>query len=187
MTSKVAICNKALIKLGAETIASLTENSENSNTLLAIYDGVLDTELRKHPWNFAIKRVSLAADVDTPETDEYTTQYTLPTDLVRLLPGNSSSLDWKVEGRKIITNTTGAMYIRYVARITDTNEYDSAFVDVLAQALAVEMCERRTQSNQKAMTVREDYKFAVREAKKANAFENISDEFPEDTWITARL
>jgi len=187
MTSKVGICNKALIKLGAETIVSLTENSENSNTLLAVYDSVRDTELRKHPWNFAIKRVALAEDADPPATDEFTTQYTLPSDLVRILPGNSESLDWKIEGRKIVTNTTGSLNIRYVARIEDTDMYDSAFVDALACALAVEMCERRTQSNQKAATVREDYRAAIREARKANAFENISDEFPEDSWITARL
>lgn len=186
MTSKVGICNKALIKIGAETIASLTEGSENANTLSAVYDAVRDAELRKHPWNFAIKRKQIAEDAEAPEFG-YETQYTMPTDLLRILPGNARTIDWKIEGRKIVTNSTGALNIRYIARVDDPELYDGAFVDTLACALAVEICERRTQSNQKAVMVREDYKSSIREAKRVNAFENLSEDMPVDDWLAARL
>ena len=57
MASEVDICNRALSKLGAARITSLTEDSVNARACNAMYESVRDAELRAHPWNFAMKRV----------------------------------------------------------------------------------------------------------------------------------
>ena len=62
MASEVDIANRALQKLGAESIVSLTQDSENARACNLCYEPIRDAELRAHPWNFAIKRASLAAD-----------------------------------------------------------------------------------------------------------------------------
>ena len=60
MASVVGICNRALEKLGGGYIAALTEASKEARALNRAYDYVRDAVLRAHPWNFAIKRASLA-------------------------------------------------------------------------------------------------------------------------------
>lgn len=185
MASDVEICNLALQKVGASLIIDLTEGSTSADACNVSYAHVRDSELRAHPWNFAIKRTNLAADAVAPAFD-YSYQYTLPSDCLRILPPADYDVDWRIEGRKIVTNWTAPLYIRYIAQITDPNEFDRGFIEVLACALALQICEALTQSNQKMQNIGQTYQKAIREAKKQNAFENVSEDMPEDSWIVAR-
>jgi hypothetical protein len=190
MSSSVDICNRALQKLGAERIISLTQNSKEGRACNLAYEPVRDAELRAHTWNFAIKRRELAADA-TPPVYGYNYSYTLPTDCLRLLKNDYREeyypKDWKVEGRKILTNYGAPLQIRYVARITDTTLFDPLFIETLSCKLAMEMCEELTQSNTKRQMAAEEYKAVLREARKMNAFENAPAEQDIDTWLTVRL
>lgn len=185
MASDVEICNLALQKVGASLIISLSEGSTSADACNACYEHMRDKELRAHPWNFAIKRDALAADVDEPLFD-YANQFTLPSDCLRILPPNDADVDWKIEGRKIITNWSAPLYIRYIARIEDPNQFDELFIEMLACSIALHICEPLTQSNQKIQNIGQMYADARKEARRINAFENISDELPEDSWILAR-
>ena len=188
MASEVDIANRALQKLGAERIVSLTQDSENARACNLVYPYVRDAELRAHPWNFAIKRAQLAADA-TPPTFGPAAAYTLPTDCLRVLPTdeNWNTHDWKIEGRKILTDDSSPLDVRYICRVTDPNQYDALFIEAMACAMAQELCEQLTQSNTKAQMIRSDYTTAIRTARKLNAFENISAELQTDEWITVRL
>lgn len=190
MASTVDICNRALQKLGAERIISLTQNSTSARACNLAYESVRDAELRAHAWNFAIKRVQLAADAAAPSYG-YDYAYTLPSDCLRLLPNDHNEgvypRDWKVEGRKILTNESAPLKIRYIRRITDTTQYDATFVEALASRMAIEMCEELTQSNSKRQLAQDEYRAAIREARKMNAFENPPVEQQTDDWLTARL
>lgn len=188
MASEVDIANRALQKLGAERIVSLSQDSENARACNLLYDSIRDAELRAHPWNFAIKRAQLAADVTAPAFGP-AAAYTLPSDCLRVLPTdeNWNTHDWKIEGRKILTDDGAPLDVRYICRVTDPNQYDALFIEALACAIAQELCEQLTQSNTKAQMVRSDYTTAIRTARKLNAFENISAEPQTDEWITVRL
>jgi hypothetical protein len=190
VASSVDICNRALQKLGAERITSLLQDSEDARACNLCFEHLRDAELRSHPWNFAITRAQLAADATAPAFG-FATSYTLPADFIRLLPpdpwANYNTLDWQIEGKKILTNDTGVLEIRYIYRVEDTNQFDSLFNEVLANRIAVELCEQLTQSNAKGQQVRADYLSAVREARRLNAFENVPAEQQTDKWITARL
>ena len=190
MASVVDICNRALQKLGAERIISLTQDSVSARACNLAYTQVRDAELRAHTWNFAIKRAEIAADATAPVYG-YSYAYTLPADCLRLLKNdhqeNYYSNNWKVEGRKIITDESAPLPIRYVARITDSTEYDALFVEALSSKLAYELCEELTQSNTKKQSAADDYKLAIREARKINAFENVPAEQETDTWLTVRI
>ena len=190
MASEVDICNRALQKLGAERITSLTQDSANARACNLCYEPIRDAELRAHPWNFAIKRASLAADSTAPSFG-YDSAYTLPSDCLRVMPPdvsvNFNTFDWQIEGRKILTNYDAPLEIRYVKRETDPNQYDPLFIECLSAKIAVELCELLTQSNSKGSAARDDYIRAIRDARKMNAFENISAETQTDTWITCRI
>ena len=51
MASKVEIANRALQKLGAKRIASLSEDSRNARAINAAYDTLREAELRAHTWS----------------------------------------------------------------------------------------------------------------------------------------
>lgn len=189
MASEVDICNRALQKLGAKRITALTDDSVNARSCNAAYEIVRDAELRAHPWNFAIARASLAADSTAPSWGR-AKSYELPADYLRLLPpypeDNSNALDWQVEGRKVYTDDTAPLYIRYIKRVSDTSLFDALFVEALSTKLASELCEEITQSNAKKEGLKDDYRETIARAKKTNAIEGVSQEPPDDTWLTVR-
>lgn len=189
-TSNVAICNLALQKLGAKRITSLTEDSPNARTMNLCYEAIRDAELAKHRWSFAIRRAQLAADADAPDFGP-AYSYTLPAEYLRLIEPdpeeNYNNLDWKIEGKKVLTDQGAPLNIRFIYRVTDPNEFSPAFIEALACKLAWHTCEDITQSNQKKTDVHEEYVLSIREARRTNAIEKISEDPPEDTWVTARL
>ena len=187
--SDVAIANLALQKLGSGHITSLSQDDPSARAVNACYEQIRDMELRKHPWNFARKRITLAPDATTPSFD-FDYAFPLPSDCLRLLPPSRNGLDWRIEQHNgttaILTNDGDSLEVNYIARITDPTQFDPCFIDMLAAKIAEQCCEKITQSNTKKADVRADYAQARIEARRMNAFENISDEMPEDPWLAAR-
>ncbi len=189
MASTVQICNRALQKLGANIIISLTDNSPSARACNAAYEPVKLAELRGHTWNFAIKRAQLSATIPAPLFGRQNA-FPVPNDFLRLLPPdpdlNLNDLDWQIEGRQIITNDDAPINVRYVYNVTDPNEMDALFREALATKLAMELCEKLTQSNTKGDSLKADYRDIIAMARKTNAIENIAAEPPTDQWITVR-
>lgn len=189
MASEVEICNRALQKIGAKRISSLSEDTVNARACNACYATLRDAELRAHVWNFAIARAELAADATDPDWGR-AKSYTLPADFLRLIndypEDNSLTKDWQIEGNKILTDDSDPIYIRYIARITDAALMDVLFREVLSARIAMEICEEITQSNTKFAAISEDYKAKIKEARRTNAIENVAAESPEDEWIYKR-
>jgi len=148
MASVVDICNGALNQLGATTILSLTEDSKNARLCNSRYTQVRDALFRTHPWNCLQKRVQIAADTTAPAWG-FSYAYTLPADCLRLLKILDYDSNYKVEGRKILSNTS-SMKILYVGRITDPNEYDELLRETLSASLSADIAFGVTSNNQTA-------------------------------------
>jgi len=58
-TSQVDICNLALRRLGATTIASISEATKNAEHCTVFWNYVLDEVMEDHQWNFTKKVVTL--------------------------------------------------------------------------------------------------------------------------------
>lgn len=181
----VDCCNSALQRVGATTILSLSDNTPEARACQIAYDSNRRDELRRHKWNFAIKRAVLAPDTEPPAFD-YEYAFTLPTDCLRVLRPNTPDLDWQIEGRKILTNDSNILRLRYLADIEDTAQWDGSFYNVVAAALAVDLVERLTQSNVKRRDLMADYDAAVKMAKRVNAFEAGPEDSAEDGWWLVR-
>jgi hypothetical protein len=145
MASTVEICNGALNQLGATTILSLTEDSKNARLCNARYTQVRDGVFRSHPWNCLQKRVEIAADTTAPAWG-FSFAYTLPSDCLRLLRILDYDSNYKVEGRKILSNAS-SMKILYIARITDANQYDELLRETLSSALSADIAFAVTSNN----------------------------------------
>ena len=186
-TSNVTIANRALQKLGAGRISSLTQDHPNARSMAAAYDGVRDALLREYPWGFAIKRASIAADSDGSEWGDWNS-YTLPNDFIALIRDDESgfAVDWKVEGLTILSADASPLEIRYVARIDDPNYYDALFAEALSISLAVETCEEVTQSTTKKAGLIKSLDDTLGKARLLGAIEKAAQEFVEDEWVSAR-
>lgn len=189
MASEVEICNRALQRLGAKRITSLTDDSRNARSCNASYFVLRDAELRAHPWSFSIKRAQLAADATAP-LFEKARSFTLPSDSLRLYEDDpevtANNKDWLIEGDKILTDDTAPLDIRYVRQVTDPNKMDVLFREALSARIAFELAEEITQSNAKKAAGLEAYKEAIANARRTNAIEKTSEKPPEDTWVTVR-
>jgi hypothetical protein len=200
--SQTDICNSALQRVGAATIMSITDNSREARACGVAYDSNRRAELRKRAWNFALKRAILAPNAVAPSF-EYAYAFPLPADCLRvILPKNDPSLDWSVEGRQILTNwaqspylgsgsqaagTGPALYLKYIADITDATQFDPLFYDLFCISLACDICEPLTQSNQKKQLMNAEYRDALEAAAKAKAFEMLPQTPVDDDWWLARM
>lgn len=198
MASEVEICNRALHKLGADTIISLSDDNNRARVMNVAYQPVRDAELFRRRWKFSLKRASLAALSTAPEFG-FLYQYQIPTDFLRLVEGgdlltNVDLSDYRNggptyarEGDKILTDYPAPLDIRYIARITDTSLFDPAFAEALSARLAMECAKRITDSETAVQAAQQNYRLAIREAIVANAIERASESMADDSWIMARL
>lgn len=187
------ICNLALIAVGSgNTITDLNQATKEARICKARYAHTRDAILRAHPWNFAIKRATLASDATAPDW-EYTARYALPSDCLRLIrtydDTQGAAPDYRVEGKYIVNDdgTSDSLQIEYVAQITDTAQFTPEFVDVLAARLAAEICINLTENKGATESLWNIYQEKLREARNTDAQEGVPRGFDAVEWITARL
>ena len=192
MASIVGICNGALNQLGATTILSLSEDSKNARLCNSRYTQIRDALFRTHPCNCLQKRVQIAADTTAPAWG-FKNAYTLPADCLRLLKILDYDSNYKVEGRKILSNTS-SMKILYVARVTDPNEYDELLRETLSASLGADIAFGVTSNNQTAKNMYELFKDKLRDARFVDSTEGqnvdpdlgMSDVIDAGTFINSR-
>jgi len=192
MASVVDICNGALNQLGATTILSLTEDSKNARLCNSRYTQVRDGVFRSHPWNCLQKRIELASDTTAPAWG-FSNAYTLPSDCLRLLRILDYDSNYKVEGRKILSNTS-SMKILYVARVTDPNEYDELLRETLSAALGADIAFGITSNNQTAQNMYQLFQDKLRDARFVDSTEGqnieqdlgMTDVIDAGTFINSR-
>ena len=193
MASVVEICNGSLNQLGATTILSLTEDSKNARLCNQRYTQVRDAVFRSHPWNCLQKRVELAADTDAPAWG-FSYAYTLPADCLRLLRILDYDSNYKVEGRKILSNTS-SMKILYIGRVTDPNEYDESLRETLSAALGADIAFAVTSNNQTATNMYNLFQDKLKDARFIDSTEGqnldqdlgMADQIDASTFINSRF
>lgn len=195
MASQTSIINYAGTKIGAEgSILTIDDNKKLARTAKAVWDISLEATLAAHPWNFAIKRASLAALADAP-TYGYARQFQRPPGLLRLVEINGVHVwntnpgakpPYQYEGDKILTDMGAPLALRYVARIDDTGLYSGQFVEALACKLAMEMALPMTESGATRDRMSKAFDDAIGDAKGTDGRENPPEVADEDDWISAR-
>jgi hypothetical protein len=201
MTSTVDIANYALNTLGASNITALDENSKPARIVNQRYESVRDSVFRSHPWNCLIRRAELAKET-TPPSYGYASQFALPTDpyCLRVLEfsngtqtfpfdnmrSNSDRPAFIIEGRKLLTDE-GIAKIKYVARITDPQQYDAGLIEVLAARLAYEISYAITGSTTMRQLTAGDYDRKLKEATFQDATEGAPERIEANDFIEARF
>ena len=201
MASTVDIANFALNNLGASNISSLDENSKAARIVNQRYEAVRDAVFRAHPWNCLIQRAQLAQETETPAFG-YNYQYALPTDpfCLRVLEFSNGTLSYPqdnitnnsggpvfvIEGRKLLTDE-GTARIKYIGRVTDTQQYDASLVEALAARLAAEVCYAITGSTSMVQIQTSLYEAKINEARFNDATEGATQRLEASDFIESRF
>lgn len=199
MASVIQVANRALTKLGAARIISLDDNNKQARSISNCFEDLRDAELRAHRWQFSIKRSSLAASAEAPAYG-FQNQFPLPSDFLRLdmiadqYPDaimddyiGTETAEWAIEGNMILTSMSAPLKIRYVAQVTDPNDWDALFREALACRIAAEICEDLTQSNEKRQLAWKERQQAISDAIRIGAIERPPQMPPDDNLILSRL
>ncbi len=93
---------------------------------------------------------------------------------------------YKIEGRKILSNE-GTCKITYVARVTDTEQFDPLLSSTIAHRLASETAYAITGSNSVAQQMFQLYETRLREARSMDAMEGMPDKIIADDYINIRF
>jgi hypothetical protein len=153
MSSKSDICNLALSNIGiSQWVANIeTDRSNEAIVCNRWYDITVDFTLRDYDWNFARRRLALAA-LTTALPSEWDYVYAYPTDclIIRRIQREgfrkdtiASRIPYEVGGetgmnadtRVIYTDEINAVVV-YTKKITDPSLFDPHFVLALGYALA---------------------------------------------------
>lgn len=184
MTDKVQIVNNALSLIGTDSITSLDEKTVTARRVKTIYDVSRQALLRLHPFQCAIKRISLAPLALAPEFG-FTYQYQLPDDLIRLIDTNL--VDYVIEAGRLLTNTNQLELI-YVFNNTNEETFDSLFVECLVLYLAYKLAKPITGSQGTSDSYYRQCQELIKQSKVIQSQEQPSQIFgnDEDFLLTSR-
>ncbi|PLX33673.1 MAG: hypothetical protein C0605_15900 [Hyphomicrobiales bacterium] len=163
--------------LGETALGSVDDDSRIARLLRDEYDQARDAELRKHHWNFAVRRAALAADAEAPAFG-WARAFTLPSDYIALLPltedgsAAAASLPYALEGGRLLSDAPAPLRIRYVARETREGMFDPLFADALAAMLALRIGHTITGKASYMDRANRIYERAVLEARLNDAIES---------------
>ena len=178
----VSICNRSLTWLGAEPITALTDSTKEGRGCNRIYLQARDQTLRDHPWNFALKRVAIAADTTAPIWD-YTNAYSWPTGCLRIIEVDTLE-EWVVEGRKILSDQAAPLNILYIDAVSDPTLFDAMFVEAYAARIAADLAYDLTANVALSQSAEAQYRVRIRDARTIDAQESLSAD--ETDWLESR-
>lgn len=189
--SRIDLYNMTLDLLEEVPVTSLTDGNPATNWLNRNYETARDGELRKHTWNFALARASLAADSAAPPFG-WLRQYTLPADCLAVKPltaegkQNGALVPYELEANKILTDALAPVKLRYIRRVGDEASFDPLFVEVLVSKLAFKMAHWLTGKRsfaERALTI---YRDTLSAARLADALESTFPDVIADDVIAIR-
>lgn len=182
------IINKALTLVGASTVISISDDSENARVLSRVYEIALRSILSECKWNFATKRSNLSSVPDTLDFDDVGESYVYvkPTDMIRIYSTNPVNASWREEGDYIMSDSAG-LGVRYVYYLDTPSKYPSYFLDAFIDKLASDICYAIVNSASLAQTFFEKYvKVSLPKAVSANSQTGVQQVLQDDAWELAK-
>lgn len=169
----VALCSRALIRIGAAPIASFDDGTAESEIAGALFAPVRDALLSAYGWSFATGQVALNELESIPVAD-YSNAFQLPADFLRALSagtaGKGRGLNYRIARGALHTNAD-AVILTYIFR-PEEEEFPPYFDQALMTRLAAEFCIPVTENTSRAEAL---YKLAEAEFQRARQIDAQQD------------
>lgn len=181
--SQIDICSKALLKIGAHSIASFDDGSLEAEIAGKFYPIIRDALLSIHPWNFATSQMRLGRLVQVPLAD-FAHAFQMPMDCLRVLGAGEAprgrGLTYRIAGNQLHSDSD-TVILSYIRRATE-NDFPPYFVLALVSFLAAEFCIPLTDSTSRWQSLRSLADAEIRRAKLIDAQEQPAP-FLEDFYL----
>jgi hypothetical protein len=173
-SSEVQICNMALNMVGGLPITSLSASpgTPESRACDSLYAMLRDELLSSHPWNFAIARADISAQVEPTPAFGWEYAYTLPADLLRAWEIYGTDAEFEIEGNQLLTDQEEEIYLVYIKQQTTTGRFSPSFCTCLAVRIAAELAGKlKNDQKQRSNLLTELYNVHLPAAMHLNAVE----------------
>jgi hypothetical protein len=193
--TKIEICNHALLKIGADVIASLDVNQNTTEATIQsarlcnlLFDQAYEEVLRTYQWNSATKRIQLQRLVETPAF-RFDYAYQLPNDFIRAIniysskEGYDDGAEYSIEGRTVLTNYD-TVFLLYISKVGDVTQLDPFVTRCVIQNLSIKLSVPMQLDQTMQNNLIEEYKTIVLpEARSVDTLENKFWEVEESNFI----
>jgi len=170
IVSDVEICSMALVKIGANGIASLDDDTVEADVARRLYEVTLRGLIASHPWHFTLAESDLEP-IDEPAQAGFSHVFALPTDYLRIISAGAShrarGLAYRVAGDRLFSHS-GRVVLSYQRR-PETAAFPAFFVQALVARLAAEFCLPLTEGTSRADAL---YRLAAAEQKIARLIDS---------------
>jgi len=193
---QLSIFNGALRIIGERKLASLTEAREPGRVLNDIWtDGAVNYCLEQGLWKFAIRAVQIDYDAGISPAFGYTYAFDQPNDLVRIAGICSDEffnnpLTAYVDEAGYWYSNLQTIYARYVSNDSiygsNLSLWPETFKKFVEAYLALQMCERIVQNDEKLKNVMEIFKRRLSDALAKDAMKAPATFLPLNSWNAAR-
>jgi len=192
MASETSIANVALRLVGGTRITSLTQGTPNANAVQDLYSNVRD-ELLEYPWNFATKRVKLAASTTAPAFG-FDNAFALPSDWLFTISAHDNdagvgTINFRheqVASQNVISSDVESIYLVYTFKETDSNLMSAGFRKALSSALARDLAVTIANSNILEDQLSKRATKDLARAKGLDAMGSFSEPRPRGSWANSR-
>jgi hypothetical protein len=185
--TSVDLCSRALLKIGAHSIASFEEGTAEAEVAANLYAPTRDALMSSHPWNFAISQSELPRLAAAPLAD-YAFAFQIPADCIRVLSagtgGQGSGLEYRVVGREVHADVENVA-LTYIRRVNE-DLFPPFFASALVSELAAEFCIPLTDSTSRWEGLRRAAEAEFRRAKLIDAQEDTPPRIEDFTLIEER-
>lgn len=149
--SDIALCSRALIRLGAAPITSFSDGTAESDIAGALYAPVRDALLSCYGWSFATGQAALAPLEIAPVAD-YQMAFALPEDYLRAISAGASGrgrgLNFRISRNALHTNAESVL-LTYIFR-PEAESFPPYFNAALIARLSAEFCIPVTENSSRA-------------------------------------
>ena len=187
----VDVANMVLAVFDETPIDSLDEDVKAARLLNLHFDLTREAELTKYAWCFAILSASVVGTDTASGSCTLNWAYELPVDCLRPLPLTDNGepdgvrINYRQEAGLIYSDQSSPRIIRYIANLTDPNDWDALFTEVLVGALAVKVAHPLTHKSGMIDVARSVYDRALDAAFAAQAIQR-SGRLVTTSWAAQR-
>ena len=185
--SSIALCSRALLKLGAGSIASFDEGTAEAEVAANLFGHVRDAMLSAHPWSFATGQATLARLSAQPVAD-YAYAYQLPADFLRALSvgtgGRGRGADYRIAEKRLHTDMS-EIVLTYIFRPVE-EEFPPFFDQALIARLSAEFCIPLTESTSRFETLNKMAKIEFGHVKTIDAQQDTPGRIEDFTLVNVR-
>jgi len=164
------LCSRALLRIGAQPIASLDEGTAEAEVAAGLYAGARDAMLSAHPWSFATGQEALPRLGAEPVAD-FPHAFQLPAGFLRALSAGTSGqgrgLRYRLFEDRLHANAPEVV-LTYVFR-PDEAAFPAFFAMALVARLAAEFCVPLTESASRAQMLFQMAEAELRAARRADS------------------